>query len=145
MQRVSRSEVRVEGNSIAQTELGLLVLVGVADGDTEVDAQSLADKIVHLRIFEDDDRKMNLSLCDVAGSLALVSQFTLLGDCRKGRRPSFATAADPREAVRLFDQVGETARALGVEVVRGQFAAKMSVELVNEGPVTLLLDTRKEF
>lgn len=145
VQRVSRSEVRVEGNPIAETELGLLVLVGVADGDTEDDARTLADKIVHLRIFEDDDRKMNLSLRDVTGTLALVSQFTLLGDCRKGRRPSFGTAADPREAVRLFDQVAETATALGVPVVRGQFAAKMSVELVNEGPVTLLLDTRKEF
>jgi len=145
VQRVSRSEVRVEGNPIAQTELGLLVLVGVADGDTEDDARTLADKIVHLRIFEDDDRKMNWSLRDVTGTLALVSQFTLLGDCRKGRRPSFGAAADPREAVRLFDQVAETATALGVPVVRGQFAAKMSVELVNEGPVTLLLDTRKEF
>ena len=145
VQRVSRSEVRVEGNPIAQTKLGLLALIGVADGDREEDARNLADKIVHLRVFEDEDRKMNLSLRDVGGNLALVSQFTLLGDCRKGRRPSFAAAADPREAVRLFDQVGETATALGIRVVKGQFAAKMSVELVNEGPVTLLLDTRRDF
>ena len=135
----------MEGHPVAQTEAGLLALIGVADGDTEDDARTLADKIVHLRIFEDEDRKMNRSLRDIEGALSLVSQFTLLGDCRKGRRPSFATAADPREALRLFELVAESAEALGVRVVKGQFAAKMSVELVNEGPVTLLLDTRREF
>lgn len=144
-QRVSQSVVRVEGEIVGSTGPGLLALVGVASGDTEDDATTLADKLVHLRIFSDDDGKMNRSLLDTGGSLAVVSQFTLLGDCRKGRRPSFARAAPPEEADALIEALIQSARGLGVDVGSGRFGARMQVELTNEGPVTLLLDTRREF
>ncbi len=124
---------------------GLLALVGVAEGDSESDAELLADKLIHLRVFPDEQGVMNRSLLEAGGELSVVSQFTLLGDCRKGRRPSFAAAAPAGLAERLIERLVETARALGVTVVTGRFRAKMSVELVNEGPVTLLLDTRREF
>ena len=124
---------------------GLLALVGVAEGDRESDAELLADKLVHLRVFLDEQGKMNRSLLDTGGELSVVSQFTLLGDCRKGRRPSFGTAAPPELADRLIELLVERARALGVTVVTGRFRATMQVELVNEGPVTLLLDTRLGF
>jgi len=142
---VSRAVVRVEAETVASVDAGLLALVGVAEGDTEEDAAVLADKLVHLRIFHDEAEKMNRSLLDTGGSLAVVSQFTLLGDCRKGRRPSFGRAAAPEAADALIDVLMLQARSLGVPVVSGRFGARMQVELTNEGPVTLLLDTRREF
>lgn len=145
VQRVSRASVRVEGEVVGAIERGLLVLVGVASEDREVDAKALAEKVVGLRIFEDGDGKMNLSLLDVGGSLLAVSQFTLLGDVRKGKRPSFGAAMAPQEAKTLFGRFCESCRSLGVEVRTGRFQAHMEVELINDGPVTLLVDTHKRF
>jgi D-tyrosyl-tRNA(Tyr) deacylase len=144
-QRVSESRVCVDGEIVGETGPGLLALVGVATGDGENDALALAEKLLHLRIFPDDEGKMNRSLLDTGGMLGVVSQFTLLGDCRRGRRPSYGRASEPEEAERLIVVLVERARALGTEVATGRFGARMSVELVNEGPVTLLVDTRREF
>ena len=143
LQRVSRSSVEVEGTCVGQIKHGWLVLLGVERGDTEDDAAWIADKVLKLRAFEDDQGKMNLSVEDVAGSLLVVSQFTLLGDCRTGRRPSFVAAADPAEAERLYLNCVELLGKSGLVVARGVFRATMKVELVNEGPVTLMLDSRK--
>lgn len=142
LQRVSQASVTVDGQVIGQIGKGLVVLLGVAHDDTLEDAQELAQKIVGLRVFEDDAGKMNLSLADVGGELLAVSQFTLLGDCRKGRRPSFVAAAPPELAERLYESFIAAARALGVVVATGRFRAMMQVSLTNDGPVTLLLDTR---
>ncbi len=120
---------------------GYLILLGVGKGDTEVEASWLADKIVGLRIFEDDDQKMNLSLLDVKGGALVVSQFTLYGDCRKGRRPSFMNAAPPEEANRLYLRFSELLRAKGIIVENGQFQTTMEVRLCNDGPVTIILDS----
>ena len=124
---------------------GLLALVGVARGDTPQDARSLADKLIHLRVFADDAGKMNRSLLETGGSLGIVSQFTLLGDCRKGRRPGYADAAAPERAEPLLERLMDHARSAGVRVISGRFGAQMQVELTNDGPVTLLLDTEKVF
>jgi D-tyrosyl-tRNA(Tyr) deacylase len=124
---------------------GLLALVGVARGDTPADAEQLASKLVHLRVFEDEQGRMNHSLLEAGGSLGIVSQFTLLGDCRRGRRPSYADAAPPEEAERLIELLLATVRVLEVPLATGRFRAHMSLELTNDGPVTLLLDTRKVF
>ncbi len=145
VQRVSSAEVEVAGDRIAEMDRGLLVLVGVGRDDGPRDAVELARKLVGLRIFEDAAGKMNLSLVDVGGTLGLVSQFTLWGDVRKGRRPSFGDAADPEFAKPLFDAVVEEAKRLEVPVVTGQFGASMNVSLVNAGPVTLMLDTKRSF
>jgi D-tyrosyl-tRNA(Tyr) deacylase len=145
VQRVKEANVKVDGKFVGSIEQGVLVLLGVADGDTDADADALAEKIVDLRIFEDSEGKMNLSLEQVAGGLLAVSQFTLLGDCRKGRRPSFAKAAQPAEAERLYERFVDMARGRDVEVATGQFRAMMDVSLINWGPVTLLLDSRKQF
>lgn len=142
IQRVARASVTVDNQAIGQIGRGLLVLVGVAHDDTAQDAQDLAQKIVSLRIFDDADGKMNLSLGEVDGQLLVVSQFTLLGDCRKGRRPSFVAAAPPEIAERLYEAFVAAARDLGAVVATGRFRAMMQVALVNDGPVTLLLDTR---
>lgn len=142
LQRVKRASVTVEGQVIGQIDQGILVLLGVEQGDTEQDARQLADKTVDLRIFDDADGKMNLSLADVRGSLLVVSQFTLLGDCRKGRRPSFLQAAPPELAEKLYDTFIATAGIRGIPIATGRFRAMMDVELVNDGPVTLLLDSR---
>ena len=133
--------MEVDGRTVASIGRGLLVLLGVAQGDGERQAEWLADKIAGLRIFEDEAGKMNLSVQDVGGSALVVSQFTLLGDCRKGRRPSFSDAAPPEEADRLYQRFVERARGAGLRVETGVFQAHMGVHLVNDGPVTLVLDT----
>jgi D-tyrosyl-tRNA(Tyr) deacylase len=145
IQRVSQASVTVDGEVVGAIERGLLVLLGVAQGDTEHDARTLATKIVELRIFEDDAGKMNRSLAEGEGSLLVVSQFTLLGDCRKGRRPSFITAAAPELAEQLYQTFVAAAAVQGIRVATGRFRAQMDVALVNDGPVTLLLDSRKAF
>ncbi len=142
LQRVSQASVSVDGETVGRIGPGLLVLLGVGRGDTDQDAETLARKIVELRVFQDDAGKMNLSLKETRGSLLVVSQFTLYGDTRKGRRPSFDMAAPPEEARRLYERFVEAARAQGVEVETGVFQAMMSVSLVNEGPVTFLVESR---
>ncbi len=142
VQRVSRAEVRVAGRDPQRIGRGLLILLGVARGDTEVDAQWLAGKCLSLRIFNDDAHKMNLSLEDVGGEVLAVSQFTLLGDCIKGRRPSWSQAADPGEAEQLYEAFVAQLRRAPFRVATGVFQAMMEVESVNDGPVTLLIDTR---
>jgi D-tyrosyl-tRNA(Tyr) deacylase len=145
VQRVSRASVTVEGQTVGAIERGLLVLLGIAADDHDGDAVYLAEKIAPLRIFADEDGKMNRSLLDAGGQMLVVSQFTLLGDCRRGRRPSFTAAAEPQRAETLYDQFVRHIEQLGVIVARGRFRAHMRVELVNDGPVTLLLDSRKMF
>lgn len=144
LQRVSRAEVRIGGEVVGRIGRGLLVLLGVARGDTVEDACWLAEKIVGLRIFNDDQGKMNRDLTEVSGSVLVVSQFTLHGDCRKGRRPSFVAAAPPETAIPLYEAFINAVRALGVPVETGRFGAMMEVELVNDGPVTLILERGKE-
>ncbi|MGD0949847.1 MAG: D-aminoacyl-tRNA deacylase [Candidatus Binatia bacterium] len=142
IQRVSVARVTV-GDEVAGTiGRGVLVLVGIADGDTETEANWLVDKLLDFRIFEDDKGKLNRSLRDLNGELMLVSQFTLLADARKGRRPSFAAAARPEQAVPLYEHMVRRARDRGVTVATGRFGARMRVELVNEGPVTIILDSK---
>ena len=141
LQRVRRARVVVGDEVVGAIERGLLVLLGVAPDDTPEAASKLADKIAGLRIFADAEDKMNLSVQDVGGSVLVVSQFTLYGDCRKGRRPSFVAAAPPEIAVPLYEGFVNALRALGVPVQTGRFGAMMQVELVNDGPVTLILDT----
>jgi len=142
VQRVSQCQVTVDAELVGRIDAGLLVLLGVQSGDSESDAKWLADKIVGLRIFEDEQGKMNLSLEETGGSMLIVSQFTLLGDCRKGRRPSFSEAAPPVEAVRLYEHFCELVRQKKVPVATGRFQADMQVTLTNNGPVTMLLDSR---
>jgi D-aminoacyl-tRNA deacylase len=142
LQRVTRASVRVEGEIVGQISVGWLVLLGVARGDVDDDADRLAEKVVVLRAFDDDDGKMNRAVGDVGGCILAVSQFTLLADTRKGRRPSFIDAADHAEAERLYRRFIEKIRELGIPVATGVFRAIMEVELVNDGPVTLLLDSR---
>ncbi len=144
-QRVVSAYVEADGQRISQIGKGALVLVGAESGDTEKDASYIADKCVNLRVFEDEQGKMNVSIRDVSGSILLVSQFTLLGDCRKGRRPSFAHAAHPEKAEALIKTVADKIHSLGVPVQTGRFGAMMKVGLVNDGPVTLLLDSRRLF
>ena len=145
VQRVSSSSVTVDGSVIGSTKQGLLVLLGVTDTDTIEDVQYICEKVSHLRIFEDEDDKMNLSILDVGGEVCLVSQFTLYGDARKGRRPNFMKAAPPDMAERLYLEVVEAFKKKGLTVSTGQFQAHMQVALVNDGPVTILLDSNKEF
>ena len=142
IQRVTRASVHVEGKTVGQIESGLLVLLGVAKGDGETDSRYLVEKIRMLRIFSDEQGKMNLSLADIGGSVLLVSQFTLLGRMANGRRPSFDEAAPPGEAKRLYEQVVTGLRNHGTHVETGVFAAHMQVELLNDGPVTFVLDSR---
>ena len=145
VQRVRHASVRVEGEVVGAIGHGLLVLLGVEVSDTAPDAAYLAEKIIGLRIFNDPEGKFNLSLEDVGGAVLLVSQFTLHGDCRKGRRPSFIAAARPEQAIPLYERVGALLREKDVEVANGIFGAHMEVELLNDGPVTLLLDSGKAF
>lgn len=141
VQRVTQARVFVNQEVIGQIGPGLVVLLGVTRTDTPEDARWLAEKIVGLRIFNDADGKMNLALHDVKGEMLVVSQFTLYGDCRKGRRPSFIHAAQPDVAIPLYETFIEAARALGVTTATGRFGAMMQVELVNDGPVTLIVET----
>ena len=145
VQRVSRARVTVNGSVTGEIGDGLVVLIGVGRNDTSVVATGMAEKISNLRIFEDDERKMNRSLLEVNGSALVVSQFTLYGDARGQRRPSFVAAASPDLANKLYEYFCEVLRSLGVIVATGVFGAMMSVELVNEGPVTILLDSDKTF
>jgi D-tyrosyl-tRNA(Tyr) deacylase len=145
VQRVREASVQVDGDVVGRIGRGLLVLLGVGQQDGAGDAVYLADKVVNLRIFADDQGKMNRSLVDVGGALLVVSQFTLWGDCRKGRRPSFVAAAEPEKARSLYQVFIHHAASLGVEVATGRFQELMLVSLVNDGPVTLLLDSAKEF
>ena len=143
LQRVSEAMVTVEGRIAGRIGRGLMLLVGVGQEDTERDLEWMADKLAGLRIFEDDAGKMNLSVEDVEGAVLSVSQFTLYGDCRKGRRPSFMDAARPETAEKLYDQFNERLRSKGLRVETGVFGAMMDVSLVNDGPVTLILDSRQ--
>jgi D-aminoacyl-tRNA deacylase len=145
VQRVSRARVTVDGNVAGEIGPGLVILLGVGRTDTSNVSISMSEKIASLRIFEDDQRKMNRSLLDVKGSALVVSQFTLYGDARGQRRPSFVAAAPHEQAKNLYEEFAEALRKLGVTVATGVFGAMMSVELVNEGPVTILLDSDKTF
>jgi len=142
---VSRASVTVEGRITGEIGAGLLVLLGVGREDTPAVAASMAEKVANLRIFEDEQEKMNRSLLDVKGAALVVSQFTLYGDARGQRRPSFISAAPPEQAAALYEEFNKALRQLGITVATGVFQAMMSVELVNEGPVTILLDSDKKF
>ena len=141
VQRVSRASVVVDGRTVGAIGSGLAVLLGVADTDTQADANAVADKLVGLRIFPDKAGKMNLSVLESGGAVLVISQFTLLADIRKGRRPSFVHAADPDVANPLVEAVAEAIRAHGLEVATGEFGAYMAVDLVNDGPVTIVVET----
>jgi D-tyrosyl-tRNA(Tyr) deacylase len=145
VQRVKNARVDVSGETVGEIEQGLLVFLGVGGEDTEKDSEYLADKIANLRIFSDDNDLMNLSLLDIGGSALVVSQFTLWGDCRKGRRPSFAKAARPERAKELYEHFIGLFQKTGLKVASGRFQEMMDVHLLNDGPVTLLLDSAKIF
>lgn len=142
LQRVKSSSVTIRGDLIGDIGKGLLVLLGVASSDTADDAKYLADKIANLRIFEDQNQKMNRSLIDIGGEMLVVSQFTLLGDCKKGRRPSFVKAAPPELANELYKQFVEHVRQKGINVKTGRFQTMMEVSLINDGPVTLIVESK---
>jgi D-tyrosyl-tRNA(Tyr) deacylase len=145
VQRVKRASVSVDGKVVGRIEAGLLILLGVGEKDSAGDLEWMVDKLIGLRIFEDEEGKMNRSIQDMGGQILLVSQFTLYGDCRKGKRPSFSTAAPPELAKALYEQAADKIRAYGIPVETGVFQAEMQVELVNDGPVTMLLDSEKMF
>ncbi len=145
VQRVDRADVRVGDRCISGIEKGVLVFLGIEQGDQESDADYLTEKIINLRIFEDDQGKMNLSLLDMQGEMLIISQFTLLGDCRKGRRPSFTGAEEPNLAEKIYDYFIFKAKQKVKRVSQGKFQTTMLIELVNNGPVTVLLDSRKRF
>ena len=145
VQRVKHASVEVDGALIGAVGRGVLVFLGVRTGDVDADAGWLAGRVAHLRIFEDDQGKMNRSLLDVGGEALVVSQFTLYGDCSKGRRPSFVKACEPSEAERLYERFCIALRAEGVPVATGRFRADMAVSLLNDGPVTLLVDSERTF
>lgn len=145
IQRVNKSSVTVDGNVVGEIGNGLLVLLGVGHGDDTKDLEYIVDKILNLRIFQDENDKMNLSVLDIKGEILVVSQFTLYGDVRKGRRPSFSQSAHPDIANRLYEEFIESVRDREIKVQHGVFGAHMDVELVNDGPVTILLDSNKIF
>jgi len=145
VQRVKASKVVVAGATVGAIGPGVLILLGVGLRDEEDDCDYLANKIIHLRIFPDDEGLMNLSLTDVGGAVMVVSQFTLWADCRKGRRPSFTRAAPPEKAIRLYEHFVHLLREKGFTVATGRFQASMEVSLINDGPVTLILDSEKQF
>ncbi len=145
VQKVSQSKVTVDNEITGEIQQGLMVLLGVTHDDTEADAKYMAEKIANLRIFEDEEEKLNLSVKDIGGAILSVSQFTLYGDCRKGRRPSFTEAARPEQANALYEQFNAFVEEEGVPVQTGRFQTHMMVELTNDGPVTVLLDSRRTF
>ena len=145
LQRVRRADVTVDGACIGKIEQGLLVFLGVEQGDGESDLDYIVSKVCGMRIFEDDEGKMNRSVEDVGGSILAVSQFTLMGDARKGRRPSFVKAGSPADAKQLYEKAIEKFRATGIPIETGEYQAEMQVSLVNDGPVTILLDSKKTF
>ena len=145
VQRVRKAKVEVKGDNIGEIGQGILIFLGVGKGDSERDAESLAEKIVNLRIFEDEKENMNLSVLDIKGEALAISQFTLLGDCRKGRRPSFTEAAQPEEAKVLYEKFIEFLGKKGIQPKTGRFQAMMDISLINDGPVTILLDSKKLF
>jgi len=142
LQRAKRAEVRVAGDVVGKIDRGLMLLVGVTHEDTAEDAAYVAEKVANLRIFEDEQDKMNLSLLDVKGQILSVSQFTLYGDCRKGRRPNFMDAASPEHAETIYEAFNEALRGKGVTVETGRFGAMMDVDFVNDGPVTLIVESK---
>ena len=142
VQRVSRAKVVIDGETVGEIGRGLLVLLGVTQTDTREQGQWLAEKIAGLRIFNDDDGKMNRDVTEVSGGILVVSQFTLYGDCKKGRRPSFVDAAAPDTAIPLYEAFVNSIKALGIPTATGRFGAMMQVELVNDGPVTLIVDSK---
>lgn len=143
IQRVSEARVVVDGQTTGEIEAGLMVLLGVAEPDTDAELKWLAEKVINLRIFPDDEGKMNRSLVDIGGAMLVVSQFTLYGDCRKGRRPSFVDAAHPEKAEQMYEAFADYVAGQGVTVATGKFRADMKVSLTNDGPVTLWLDTKE--
>jgi len=143
VQRVSRANVVIAGDTVGDIGSGLVVLLGIAHSDTPAQAQWLAEKIAGLRIFKDAEGKMNRDLVEVSGAMLIVSQFTLYGDCRKGKRPSFIDAAPPSIAIPLYETFINSVKALGIRVAEGRFGADMKVELVNDGPVTLIVDSKR--
>jgi len=145
LQRVTEAAVVVDGVSVGKIKKGLLVLVGVGQGDTELTADRMVEKLIHLRVFADDNGKMNLSLGDIEGSILLVSQFTLYADCRRGRRPAFTDAAEPQTARELYQYVVQRCRSANLPIECGIFAADMKVTSVNDGPVTICLDSKELF
>ncbi|MGI6143285.1 MAG: D-aminoacyl-tRNA deacylase [bacterium] len=145
VQRVTKGRVTVEGETVGEIGTGFVVLLGIGKDDTKADVQYLAEKVVNLRVFEDEEGKMNLSLRDVGGAMLAISQFTLFGDCRKGRRPSFTAAAPPAEARVLYEEFVQQVAGYGIRVATGKFQAFMQVEIHNDGPVTLLLDSKRGF
>ncbi len=145
IQRVKSASVKVDGELVSEISVGLLIFLGIAHDDTETELEYIANKVANLRIFEDADGKMNCSLLDTGGSALVVSQFTLYGDCRKGRRPSFIEAARPDVANALYEEFISTLSQLNIPTLGGTFQAMMDVELINDGPVTILLDSEKQF
>ncbi|OOC42068.1 D-aminoacyl-tRNA deacylase [Thermosipho sp. 1074] len=145
IQRVNNANVEVESKIIGKIKKGILVFVGIGKEDTEKDADYLVEKILNLRIFDDKEGKMNLSLLDIKGEILIVSQFTLYGDCRRGRRPSYSNSAPPQDAEILYNYFVEKVKKYNIKVETGKFKAHMSVKLENDGPVTLLLDSKKVF
>ena len=145
LQRVLNASVKVDGKTIGEIDKGLLVFLGVGEGDTEKDLKYIADKCIGLRIFSDEEDKMNLSLTDVGGQMLVISQFTLYGDCRKGRRPSFTSSMEPVKAKEMYECFIKYVEETGIKTAHGEFGADMKVELINDGPVTLMLDSTKSF
>lgn len=143
VQRVKNASVAVENKTIGEISQGLLVFLGVGDGDTETDMKYIADKVIGLRIFSDSDDKMNLSVSDIGGEILVISQFTLYGDCRKGRRPNFTASMEPVGAEMMYEKLKDYIKAQGINVECGEFGADMQVSLTNDGPVTLMLDSSK--
>lgn len=142
LQRSRQASVEVKGNTVGQIEQGLVLLVGIKHGDGSKDIQYVADKVANLRIFEDSEKKMNLNVLDIGGKILSISQFTLYGDTRKGRRPSFTEAARPEEAEELYETFNQALREKGIKVETGKFGAMMDVKLVNDGPVTLIVESK---